>query len=388
MALIPSNVKDFETIETFVKSFLREEWEKYVKAGSKIDSESQKEFLYKKRLEYLKSINKDQLKIYREGIAKRKQQEAEVQTIQTKRRNRANNTAKVVPIESVLPKPAVPNVGNGEININQFRRFENIRLPLPKRPTYTQNHPGYKYVSTRGNGSCMYFSIYFAQHPELSTDAPEQTDERALEIRKLIADEANIEDVQSFDANSFALSIQMEKDARVKANLKRYQDKISAIDKQLAPITPPQNIITPEMVPLLNQKLSIYKELLMLHTFWGENREIAIWNRIVENQPERGWKKIYVWVEPYMNYLGYIPGGVPIHFNGYGHYSILSPIKAKDAEAIREEEDRRWATYSTEYEVARQKEQELRGRWRAKYGDDPRWGGKRKTRKLKKNRRN
>lgn len=376
MSGIPSNIQDFETIEVLVKSFLSDVWKDHVRTlnnSKRRNTEYKRDFLKTKRMEYLKASPPIQRKIYITGMMERQKekegkQEEKEEEVLSKRRNRADNTASIVPLATVLPQPQ-QNVN--ENFINQFRRFENIRVPLPKKPMYTKDHPGYKHVSTRGNGSCMYFAIYFSQHPELSTALNQQTDARALEIRGLIAAEANIDDVQAFDAYSMDFSILREKDPKLKAQLMMYRKQIQQIDAQL------QQILNmgPEIQALLNQKLKIYRELLMLHTFWGENREIQIWNRIVEKYPERGFKKVYVWIAPYKNYEGYIPGGVPIHFDGGGHYSILSPIPGQ--EAIREAEDRRWATYLNEYLVATQREQQLRMRWRAKYGDDPRYGGKR-----------
>jgi hypothetical protein len=387
MSGIPSNAEDFDSIEVYVKTFLTDAWKTHVKTlnnSKRGNPEYKRDFLKTKRMEYLKASPPLQRKIYVTGMMERQKegkQEEKQEEVLSKRRNRANNTAAIVPLATVLPQPQ-QNVN--ENYINQFRRFENIKVPLPKKPMYEKDHPGYKHVSTRGNGSCMYFAIYFSQHPELSTASSEQTDARALEIRGLIAAEANIDDVQAFDANSMEFSINREKNPKLKAQLITYRKQIEQIDAQLQQIL----VMGPEVEALLNQKLAIYKELLMLHTFWGENREIQIWNRIVDRYPERGFKKVYVWIAPYKNYEGYIPGGVPIHFDGGGHYSILSPIPRQDA--IREAEDRRWATYLTQYEAARQREQDLRSRWRAKYGNDPRYGGKRsrttRRRKIRKQR--
>jgi hypothetical protein len=265
--------------------------------------------------------------------------------------------------------------------LNQYRRFENIHVNLPKRLVYSSAHPGYQYVDTKGDGSCMYYSIYFAEHPDEDMSKPNQTQGKAMEIREIVAENATIQDVQAFSGDDLDYSIQREKDAAKKAELMDFKDQLEDIDAILLEDYGTEVEITEEMVPLLEEKLRIYRELLQLHTFWGQNREIEIFNRYVRNNPESGLKQIYVWVDPYRRYEGFLPGGVPIHFNGVGHYSILKPISGEEDK--RAAENARAVAYDTEYRGSSRREQELRTAWKAKYGFEPRttMGGGKRTRK-------
>jgi hypothetical protein len=221
--------------------------------------------------------------------------------------------------------------------------------------------PGYEYVNTKGDGDCMFYSVYYAWNPEKGTDEAQEPDS-ALEIRQIIYDTVKEEDL--FDINNLLLGIK----ESIKIEL---QDAASDMWRSQSDILEDADIYNIEHICSLLESykqikdnensanisqiaLQEYKDNLILNqSFWGDNRELSILNKYAQanrlpniipfnvNYPEQAsWFNVYQvksnnsdrWISKIRKF----PNGVaPIHFNGTNHYSMLKEVEGEEAKIER-----------------------------------------------------
>jgi hypothetical protein len=205
-----------------------------------------------------------------------------------------------------------------------LRALAPLRAPVPNAP------PGYEWVSTTGDGDCLFYSIYYAVHPAEGI-AKAQEDGSALSIRQIIANEANADDISVNNLkNDLTESIRLTQiyDPAQSAFLQSYLDRIQTI------------ITTEPSIPRRQQLiLPLYKEFVLLKGFWGSTRELDIFNRYGQRN---GMPFVWIFNQRTQESLRldpatrqFIPNAHPVHFNGINHYSILKEIDTPAAAQIR-----------------------------------------------------
>lgn len=274
------------------------------------------------------------------------------------------------PAPAPLARPAPLSMANATAiaNMNEFlnryQRLENIQVNLPLHPYSATPHPGYQKITTNPDGDCMYYAIYFAIHPDEDSSYGNQTPDKALQIREMVAANATINDAVVFGMEDLEDSIRKERNRTKKQELLVLRTQLRDILKN------------PDNASFNEDKLAIYRRALLHSSFWGQEREIQIFNRISA-------VPIYIWDASVGRYLFYIQGGAPIHYNGSDHYSILKPIGGQENQ--RAAQNTAWQTYDRNYAAANARQLELRAAFTAKYPQGrPSAGGKRRTRKSKK----
>lgn len=216
--------------------------------------------------------------------------------------------------------------------------------------------PGYEKVPTKGDGNCMFYSVYYAWNPEEGT-AKAQTEESASALRQIISTEATPDDI---NINALKRDVQesigLARSPKEKTKLENYLSQINIF-------TSSQRSIAEQQVAIL---VEIYKQLILETVFWGGTRELDILNRFgrKNNKPfvwifdERGQASFRV--DPITG--DYLPEAHPIHYNGINHYSILREI---DTPAAAQQRANAEAIYAVEFakspeEIARDKISEKR----------------------------
>jgi hypothetical protein len=239
----------------------------------------------------------------------------------TKRADRTQNTAPVVSSKNKV--------------LSFFTRKAANKAPN-KKPVVRQavgSHAGWEKVATKGDGNCMFHSVYYAWFPEEGVDAANRT-QNAEEIRRIVSEFVTLDDLyggqrvegitelndMTFKPESLNDSIRManEKEkARLVGYKKLYEDILRSNESKEAK----EDLI-----------LKLYKQVILERTFWGDNRELNILNRYAR---EIGLPPIMVWADNMKQFIQPVAGARPIHFNGYNHYSILKEINSPNAKAAR-----------------------------------------------------
>lgn len=234
--------------------------------------------------------------------------------------------------------------------------------PSIKIPAHTVP-PGYEYVPTKGDGDCMFYSVYYAWNPEKGTDEAQKSDS-ALDIRQIIYDTVTADDL--YDINNLLLgikeSIQTELQDAASDMWRSQSDILEDTDiwniQHICDLLGSyKHIKDNENSANISQiALEEYKQnLISNQSFWGDNRELSILNKYAQanglpniipfnvKYPEQAsWFDVYQvksnnsdrWISKIRKF----PNGVaPIHFNGINHYSILKEVEGEEAKIERKD---------------------------------------------------
>jgi hypothetical protein len=204
--------------------------------------------------------------------------------------------------------------------------------------------PGYCYLNTPMNGDCLFYAVYYAWHPRQSQ--AEQLDRSAPDqIRQILANEANMDD---FPVDNW---VYVEDDLR--SSVQRASGPaLKSLQKHYNRLQTIMNDATKSEGTKINEILAEYKQYVRYRFYWATHREIHILNRYAERN---GLPKIWIWTAN-GEIIDWTPGGVPVHYNGVNHYSILEAIPGKEAErtAFNQAQEADYMVREAEYQQGEQ----------------------------------